>query len=127
MNSVIHFEIPAEDMERAKEFYSKAFGWTFSGWDERYAFATTTESDENGMAKTPGAINGALMEKFPGCPGPLLTIGTDSIEDQLEKVKAAGGEAVGEIMEVPDMGRYSQAKDSEGNTISLWQSFCSNP
>ena len=27
---VVHFEIPADDEDRAREFYSSAFGWTIS-------------------------------------------------------------------------------------------------
>ena len=29
MHGVVHVEIPAKDLKRAKEWYGKVFGWTF--------------------------------------------------------------------------------------------------
>jgi len=59
MDSVVHFEIPAKDVKRAQSFYQKAFSWNiqqFPGFE--YYMIATTESDQNGMPKNPGAING---------------------------------------------------------------------
>ena len=61
MNPVVHFEMPAEDRKRMSEFYTNAFGWKTQQLGAEmgnYVMATTTDTDENGMIKKPGAING---------------------------------------------------------------------
>jgi predicted enzyme related to lactoylglutathione lyase len=63
MNPVVHFEMPAENKSRMAAFYTKAFGWKTQllGPDmNEYVLVTTTELDENGRPKNPGAINGGF-------------------------------------------------------------------
>ncbi len=122
-NSVVHFEIPADDRERAQTFYSDAFGWNIQYMPEmEYSALMTTDSDEQGMPTTPGAINGGLAKRSaPMSEQPTITIGVDDIDKALEKVSSAGGSAVGEKIQVADMGWAAYFKDSEGNVIGLWQ------
>ncbi len=64
MGKVVHFEIPADDLARAKKFYSTVFGWTLNEFPEmEYTIAKTVESDQNGMPKEPGAINGGMLQR----------------------------------------------------------------
>lgn len=66
--SVVHFEIPADDVKRAQVFYGKAFGWQFDKYPGMDYFRVgTTPSDKNGMPKAPGAIKAA----WPSAKGPL--------------------------------------------------------
>src|SRR5207253_528463 len=63
MNPVVHFEMPAEDRNRMSNFYMKVFGWRTQMMGEdmgNYVMATTTEVDQNGHPKSPGAINGGF-------------------------------------------------------------------
>jgi len=58
INPVVHFEMPAEDRKRMAEFYTRVFGWKTEQLGEdmgNYVLATTTEVDEKGCPKTPGA------------------------------------------------------------------------
>jgi predicted enzyme related to lactoylglutathione lyase len=70
MNSVVHFEMPAEDRKRMADFYTKVFGWKTQQLGEdmgNYVLATTTDSDEKGPKK-PGAINGGFFQQTDDKP-----------------------------------------------------------
>lgn len=122
-NSVVHFEIPADDFERAHTFYNEAFGWSMQHMPEmQYTAVMTTESNDQGMPATPGAINGGMAQRqSPISEHPTVTIGVDDIDTAFEKISSAGGSPVGEKMQVADMGWAAYFKDSEGNVIGLWQ------
>ncbi|HEY7042881.1 MAG TPA: VOC family protein [Nocardioidaceae bacterium] len=122
-NSVVHFEIPADDFERAQNFYREAFGWNMQHMPElQYTMVGTTESSEQGMPTNPGAINGGMGQRqSPHAEHPTVTIGVDDIDKTLERVSELGGSAVGEKNAVGDMGWAAYFKDSEGNVIGLWQ------
>jgi uncharacterized protein len=122
-NSVVHFEIPADDFERAQKFYTDAFGWNLQHMPElQYTMVMTTESDEQGMPKTPGSINGGMGKRqSPTSEHPTVTIGVDDIDKAFELISAAGGSPLGEKMAVADMGWAAYFTDSEGNVVGLWQ------
>jgi predicted enzyme related to lactoylglutathione lyase len=123
MDSVVHFEIPADQVERAKTFYSKAFGWMLNTMPEMdYTIVTTTASDKNGIPTGPGAINGGMGKRRDPLKSVVVTIGVKDIDASLEKIKQLGGKAVGKKMPVGDMGFSAYFKDTEGNVIGLWQS-----
>lgn len=122
MGKVVHFEIPADDLPRAKKFYSTVFGWSTSEMPEmEYVMLGTTESDENGMPKEPGAINGGMMKRQDPLRHPVVTIDVENIDDALASVKKNGGQVVREKLAVGDMGFTAYFRDSEGNVIGLWQ------
>jgi len=122
MGKVVHFEIPADDLPRAKKFYSTVFGWSTSEMPEmEYVMLGTVESDENGMPKQPGAINGGMMKRQDPLRHPVVTIDVESIDDALASVKKNGGQVVREKLAVGDMGFTAYFRDSEGNVIGLWQ------
>ncbi len=125
MNPVVHFEMPYEDRERMATFYGAAFGWQTQMLGEdmgQYVLATTTETDANGP-KTPGAINGGFFQKRPDRPGqhPSVVIAVDDIQDAIRKVTDAGGNVLGEPMEIPGVGQYVSFTDTEGNRMSMLQ------
>jgi uncharacterized protein len=126
MGKVVHFEIPADDFARAKEFYGSIFGWQLQDMDVggmgEYVLAMTTPVDEKTQAPTePGAINGGLMKRAVDMPAPVITIGVDGIDDALKKVDAGGGSTVQPRTEIPGMGAFAYFKDSEGNVMGLWE------
>jgi predicted enzyme related to lactoylglutathione lyase len=122
MRSVVHFEIPADDVERAKEFYRSVFDWQLQDMPEMdYTIVRTTEVDENQMPTTPGAINGGIMRRSQATPAPVLTIDVESVDQALKQVQAAGGRVVRERTEIPGMGAFAYFTDPEGNTVGLWE------
>ena len=124
MGKIVHFEIPADDLSRAKKFYNTVFGWKMTDAempDMEYVMVGTTESDEDGMPKEPGSINGGMLKREDPVRHPVVTIDVESMDDALAKVKKNGGQVVREKMPVGDMGFAAYFKDSEGNVIGLWQ------
>jgi len=127
MDKVVHFEIPVDDLERAKGFYAAAFGWELTtvdmGGGNSYTTATTSPVDDQMMPTERGAINGGMMSRESHTPTPVVTIGVDSIDDALKKVGAGGGSTVVPRTPIPEMGAFAYFKDSEGNTMGLWESM----
>ena len=125
MDPVVHFEMPYEDSSRLVQFYTRAFGWEMQKFGEdmgNYVTATTTETDENRMIKTPGAINGGFYPKNSGAaPYPSVVISVDDIKEAMKKVTDFGGKVLGEPMEIPGIGQYVSFTDTEGNRLSLLQ------
>jgi uncharacterized protein len=115
-NSIVHFEIPADDLPRAKKFYEKVFNWKINDPHKMgYFFVETKKKGEEG-------INGGLMQrKMPGQPFTnYLMVG--SIETSCEKVIRAGGTIIMTKMEVgPQMGWIAAFKDTEGNILGFYQ------
>ena len=124
MNNVVHFEVPADDMERAKKFYGETFGWQLQDMPEMgYVIARTVETDERMMPKSPGAINGGLAKRGGNLMVPSFAIRVDDIDIAVEKIKNAGGSITKEKTAVGTMGFIAYFKDSEGNILSLWQAM----
>jgi uncharacterized protein len=123
MRSVVHFEIPADDVARAKEFYRSVFDWQMQDMPEmNYTIVRTTDVDEaTQMPTTAGAINGGLMSRSSETPAPVLTIDVESVDQALKQVEAAGGRIVRERTEIPGMGAFAYFTDPEGNTLGLWE------
>lgn len=125
MRSVVHFEIPADDVERAKSFYGSVFGWdlqTMPVGEGEYTTVTTTPIDDTMRPTEPGAINGGLMRRSDRTPSPVITIGVDDIDLSLKEVESAGGSTVTPKTPIPEMGAFAYFKDPEGNVMGLWES-----
>jgi uncharacterized protein len=126
MNPVVHFEMPAEDRTRMADFYTRVFGWKTQQLGEdmgNYVIATTTDSDEKGSPKKPGAINGGFFQKTNDRPAqyPSVVIAVDDIKAHMTKVERSGGKVLGEPMEIPGIGLYVSFFDTEGNRVSMIQ------
>jgi predicted enzyme related to lactoylglutathione lyase len=120
MDKVVHFEIPADDVARAKSFYSTAFGWRLQdmeGYD--YTVAMTTPVDEQQMPTEPGAINGGMMKRDADRPAPVLTIAVDSRDIAMKEAEAAGGTMVTPKREMPGIGTSAYFKDTEERDRSV--------
>lgn len=124
MDKIVHFEIPADDVARAKAFYGSTFGWELEdmpgGMD--YTIVRTVPVDDQQLPTERGAINGGLMKRSADTPSPVITIDVASIDDALKRVEAGGGRTVQPRQEIPSMGAYAYFTDSEGNTMGLWES-----
>ena len=113
-NAIVHFEIPADDVQRAKKFYEDAFGWKISDpWNMNYFLVETRAEGEVG-------INGGLMSRQnPGQPF-MNYINVDSIEEACKKVEDAGGAIILPKREIGQgMGWIAAFKDTEGNILGF--------
>lgn len=117
VKSIVHFEIPAEDVEKLSKFYSDVFGWKFEKapmTEMEYWMITTGPRNRS--------IGGGMYKKQQG-EAPRNYIGVDKIDAAIEKFKGAGGKEVVGKMEVPGMGWSFIGTDPEGNTIALFEAM----
>jgi len=136
MNPVTHFEMGYNDRERMKKFYEAAFGWHMQQYGPEmgnYVVAQTAETDEQGMVKTPGTINGGFYQKNddPQSHAPSVVISVKDIAAAIEAVKEQGGTILGgmdasgghtmEPQMIPGVGLWISIQDTEGNRVSLIQ------
>jgi predicted enzyme related to lactoylglutathione lyase len=121
---VVHFEIPFDDGDRARTFYSETFGWQLMPMPEMgYTIVTTGPSDPQTGPSEAGFINGGMFERSEQFPGkaPNIVIDVPSVDEALKQVSAAGGTVVTEKMAVGEMGFAGYFTDTEGNLIGLWE------
>ena len=110
MAKVEHFEVPAEDVDRAQAFYAKAFGFTYEPWGEDMGMLRTGSDD---------GISGDI-HKRGAVLHPTFVITVDDLEATLDAVVEAGGERFGEISSMGETARYAYFKDSEGNLVGVY-------
>lgn len=118
---VVHFEIPYDDAERARRFYSEAFGWDVQALAGHYSRAFSGPVGEDGFPAEPGFINGALLKRESPTDRPVVTIGVDDIDAALAAVEAAGGMTLVGKQDAGELGWAAYFKDVEGNLMGLWQ------
>ncbi len=129
MNRVVHFEIHADDPERAIAFYEEVFDWQFQsfGGSMEYWLVITGPDDQPG-------INGGLVRRQGPAPEdgqPLVSwVGTVEVADidaAAAAVVGAGGRVVVPKMEIPEVGWSCYCKDPEDNILGLHQSAAPGP
>lgn len=119
MNPVVHFELPASDMERAKTFYEKVFGWNIVCGYENYYNIITAEIGDNGyMSAAPGAINGAVQRRDDAINGTRLIIQVENLDEAIRKAIDEGGRIFIPKKRTPHL-YYSVIFDTEGNELNL--------
>lgn len=118
MEPVFHFELPADDMKRAKAFYERAFGWNIDPSFDRYYWALTTKSDNQRNAQNPGGINGAIQQRDSTITSTRIAIEVSDLDEALKKVVAEGGKIFIPKKKLP-RSYYSVIYDTEGNEVML--------
>jgi predicted enzyme related to lactoylglutathione lyase len=125
MRKVVHFEIPAEDLERAKNFYGSIFGWELTTMPmpggEYTTVKTTPVDEQTQLPSEVGAINGGMFQRTTELPSPVITIDVEAIDDALQQIEANGGSTVTPRTEIAGMGAFAYFTDPEGNVLGLWE------
>lgn len=114
MSKVVHFEIPVDDAERASAFYRDAFRWDIATGDQPYWLVKAGADDE------PGA-DGALIGRGEVHQSPVVVVGVDDLDDVLGRIEKLGGTVLQGRLEIPHVGWSAYVRDTEGNTIGLFQ------
>lgn len=116
MPRVVHFEIPADQPERAIKFYNDVFGWQANKWEgpEDYWLVTTGEENEPG-------IDGGIMRRQDPSASTTNAIDVPSVDDFTTKITENGGKVVMPKMAVPGIGYLAYCQDTKGNTFSIMQ------
>ncbi len=112
----VHFDITADNPERAMKFYETVFGWKFQKWDGPMEYYMATTGDE----KEPG-INGGISKKGDDAMPQMNTIGVVSVDEFSAKVQNGGGKILKPKMPIPGVGWFAVAQDTEGNTFGMMQ------
>lgn len=121
---VVHFEVPYDNADRARAFYSDVFGWDIRSVPEfEYNFVQTGPVADNGMPTEPGFIGGGMFQRQADISRPVITIEVDDMTSALSAVGEHGGSTVGEPQRVGEMGIAAYFTDSEGNLMGLWQTL----
>jgi predicted enzyme related to lactoylglutathione lyase len=112
MSKIVHFEVPASDTGRAKEFWGSLFGVQFQTYEGPTEYHMFQNDDQTG---------GGIYPQQQGEQGLITYFNVDDIDAARAKVQDLGGKAE-DKEPVPGMGWYARAEDTEGNAFSLWQS-----
>jgi len=118
-----HFEIPADNTERARKFYSATFGWKMNPMTGmNYTMVSTGATNDQGMPKEPGYISGGIGKRGGPLEHPVVTIVVDDVAAAAKKVEKNGGKIIPPKQEIPgNMGWTAYFKDTEGNIVGLYQ------
>jgi uncharacterized protein len=121
-HTVVHFEIPADDPERAGRFYRELFGWEIKhmGGPMDYWLLETVPTDGEGMPIRQG-VNGGLMRRMMPGQVPVNYIAVENVDDFARKAEGLGARVIVPKMPVPGMGWFAQLTDTEGNIFAIWQ------
>ena len=119
---VVHFEIPFDDGERARNFYREAFGWQVQELPGlNYTMVGSGPTSDQGMPTEPGFVNGGMLQRGRAVSGPVITIDVENIDKALEAIEKLGGATVVAKQTVGGMGFSAYFTDSEGNLMGLWE------
>jgi predicted enzyme related to lactoylglutathione lyase len=116
MSSIVWFEIPADDIERAKSFYGELFGWKI---ERLPGLAEYWHIDTGGSDETP---DGGLLKRQNAQHQDITNyVGVKSIDESAAKVAQLGGKICTPKTAVPQMGYFAVCQDPENNTFALWE------
>jgi uncharacterized protein len=127
-HTIVHFEIPADNPERAAKFYRELFGWDVKRWEGsagggegfEYWMVHTVETAADGRLVRQG-VNGGLMRRmFPG-QAPVNYIAVESVDDFIKRAEGLGAKTLMGKSPVPGMGWFAQLNDTEGNVFAIWE------
>jgi uncharacterized protein len=116
MSTIVHFDVPAENIDRAKKFYAELLGWKFESYPAmEYNLITTTN-----LEGVPG-VGGGMGKRMDPSQRIVNYFGVKSIDAAMQQVKSLGGRMLTDKMTVPAMGYLANCVDTEGNTFGLWE------
>jgi predicted enzyme related to lactoylglutathione lyase len=116
-HTIVHFEIPAENVEKMRKFYSELFGWKIErvkGPIEYYLIETAPEGK---------GVGGGMTKKEDQSQQPMNYYLVESVDEYSRKVKELGGKIIMPKQTVPGMGHFAVAIDPERNIFGLWEAI----
>lgn len=121
-NHIAHFEIFADDVERARRFYERVFSWRFeAGGPPDFYYISTGPEPEQGVSR--GLI--AKRQQGPASSGNInairVTVSVESIRDIAAAIQSAGGTLRSSIIDIPGVGELVEFADTEGNIACAMQ------
>ena len=126
-HTIVHFEIPADQPERAAQFYRELFGWDIKKYEGsvaggmEYWMVKTVPTDADGQPAGRG-VNGGLMPRMYPNQVPVNYINVESVDESVSRAEQLGAKVLMGKTPVPGMGWFAQLTDSEGNLFAVWES-----
>jgi uncharacterized protein len=124
MPTLVHFEIPSDDLERSRKFYSELFGWNFEKWSgpeslpEGMEYLVITTKDDKGNK----SIGGGMMKRQNSeQQGMTNYIDVKSVDEHSDRVMQLGGKVVIPKKTIAGMGYFAVCLDTENNTFGIWE------
>ena len=111
MSTIVHFEIPADDIKRAKKFYTELFGWkieAMEGYEDYWSVST-------------GGVDGGMMKRQTPQQQIVHYIDVPSASEYAVKVEKLGGKVIVPKTAVPGMGYFAMCLDTETNVFGIWE------
>ena len=123
-HTIVHFEIPADQPERAAKFYRELFGWNINRWENpggmEYWMVETVPTDAEGRPVRQG-VNGGLMPRMFPAQVPVNYVAVADLDESVGKAERLGAKVLVGRQPVPGMGWFAQLADTEGNVFGIWQ------
>jgi uncharacterized protein len=134
-HTVVHFEIPADQPERAAKFYRELFGWDVNRWEGsqeekagmdyrpeafEYWMVRTVPTDAEGRPTGPG-VNGGIMRRMFPDQAPVNYINVPNVDEFAQRAERLGAKPLVPKRPVPGMGWFAQLSDTEGNVFAIWE------
>jgi len=116
MPRISYLDFSAEDPERAVNFYSKIFGWQINKWDGPMEFWEIKTGEPNELG-----IDGGLSKRDRIGQWTTPFINVSSVELYIAKIEAEGGRIIQPKAAIPGIGYTMLFKDTESNTIGLFE------
>jgi len=116
-HTIVHFEIPAENVEKMRKFYSRLFGWKIervAGPIEYYLIETAPEGK---------GVGGGMSKKEDQSQQSMNYYLVESVDEYSRKVEELGGKIIMPKQTVPGMGHFAVAIDPERNIFGLWEAI----
>jgi uncharacterized protein len=117
VGKIVNFHLPADDVERAATFYREVFGWEFVPHPNSPVPYLVIEM-ANGEPAT--GIPAAITSRGSVVKAPVPTIEVDDIDRAMTSIAINGGQQA-QVQDIPGLGRFGYAIDSEGSIIALVQ------
>lgn len=115
MPRIIHFDLPADDPQRAITFYENVFGWKIEKWDGPIDYWLIDTGDKE------GGVDGGISKREEDEEGVINTVEVPSVDEYIKKVKQHGGKVIREKHPVPGVGYMATISDTEGNLFGIMQ------
>jgi len=116
-HGIDYIEFPVHDMAIAKEFYSKAFGWTIRDYGPGYAGIQRMDGSDDEMGGL--ALISDISQQQQQHASPLVVLYSSDIASSLTKVKASGGTITKDMFSFPGGQRF-EFSDPSGNVLAVW-------
>jgi predicted enzyme related to lactoylglutathione lyase len=123
-HTIVHFEIPADNVEKLKTFYGKLFGWKIEkmpGPTEYWGIETVPVNSKGELVRR--GVNGGMMKKQRPEHKPINYVSVESIDDYVKRIQNLGGKVIVPKTEIPRMGWWAMALDPEGNQFGIFQTM----